>query len=297
MRTGVMLQDIGDLAREDPLWTSPDHPVVCWPLHGEYQADVHHSHPDLEAAVILKGVQETRYADAELECRPGDVWFAASGERHSHHTSAPVTNICIAFAPDFLGDAMLGDHHWLAIFAQPPARRPKVQVAEQRSNVLSTGWQMYREAATRRPGWEAAIRIHLLQVLLTLAREWVPNQRPSARPGDLATLLPALETVCTRAKQGQKVSTSEAASACAMSRSHFCRTFRRLMARSFGQFEIQTRLGVAARLLSATDRPVKDIAVRTGFHDGSHLHRHFLAHHGLTPRMFRKAIARRRTGR
>ena len=287
-----MLQDIRDLAREDPLWTSPDHPVVCWPLHGEYQIDVNHSHPDLEAAVILKGVQETRYADAELGCRPGDVWFAASGEIHSHRTRGPVTNICLAFAPDFLGDAMLGHRHWLAVFAQAPGRRPRVTSDEQRANVLSTGWQMYREATTQSPGWEAAVRIHLLQVLLTLAREWVPNQHPSARPGDLATLLPALETVCTRAKQGEKVSTSEAASACAMSRSHFCRTFRRLMARSFGQFEIQSRLAVAARLLTATQLPVKEIAVRTGFWDDSHLHHHFTAQYGTKPRDFRTRKAR-----
>lgn len=279
-----MLQDIGNL---EPLWTSPDRPVVCWPLHGEYQAGVRHSHPDLEAAVTLKGVQETRYVDAELECRPGDVWFAASGEMHSHHTPVPVTNVCLAFAPDYLGDAMLGDRHWLAIFGQAPGRRPRVTSDEQRANVLSTGWQMYREATTQSAGWEAAVRIHLLQILLTLAREWVPNQHPSARPGDLSALLPALEAVCARAKQGEKVSTSEAASACAMSRSHFCRTFRRVMARSFGQFEIQSRLAVAARLLRATQLPVKEIAVRTGFWDDSHLHHHFTAQYGTKPRAFR----------
>jgi len=290
----VILQDIGDL---EPLWTSPDHPVVCWPLRGEYQTGVRHSHPDLETAVVLKGVQETRYMDAELECRPGDVWFAASGEMHSHRTPVPVTNVCVAFAPDFLGDAMLGGRHWLAIFGQAPERRPRVVSDEQRASVLSTGWQIYREATTQSPGWEAAVRIHLLQILLTLAREWVPNEHPSARPGDLSTLLPALETVCTRAKQGQKVSTSEAASACAMSRSHFCRTFRRLMARSFGQFEIQTRLAVAAHLLKATQLPVKDIAVRTGFWDDSHLHHHFTAQYGTKPRAFRTRKPRRRQER
>lgn len=287
-----MLQDIRDLAREDPLWTSPDHPVVCWPLHGEYQIDVNHSHPDLEAAVILKGVQETRYADAELGCRPGDVWFAASGEIHSHRTRGPVTNICLAFAPDFLGDAMLGHRHWLAVFAQAPGRRPRVTSDEQRANVLSTGWQMYREATNQSPGWEAALRVHLLHVLLTVAREWPLDQHADARPGEIAVLRPALELVSRRGKRGERVVVDDAARACALSRSHFCRTFRRLMGRSFAQFEIQTRLGVAAQLLTGTDWPVGDIAIRTGFHDSSHLNRHFLAHHGLTPRSFRKATAR-----
>jgi AraC-like DNA-binding protein len=292
----MKLADIGDLAVEAPLWTSAEHPVVCWPLHRDHQSGVTHSHPDLEAAVILEGLQETRYVDAQLECRPGDVWFAASGEIHSHSARVPTANICLAFAPDFLGEVMLGDRHWLAIFAQPPARRPRVSSEEQRSNLLSTGWQMYREATDQTPGWEDALRVHLLHVLLTLVREWPSDELPNARPGEIAVLRPALEMVCRRAKRGERIGVEDAASACALSRSHFSRTFRRLMGRSFGQFEMQSRLAVAAHLLRGTDLSVRDIAIRTGFHDSSHLHRHFRTHHHLTPRTFRTSPVQRSPG-
>lgn len=290
MRAG----DIDDRALEEPLWTSAERPVVCWPLLGDVRhSGFSHSHPDLEATIVLKGTQEIQYADARLECKSGDMWFAASGEIHAHWTRGRVTNICLAFAPEFLGEVMLGDRHWLAIFAEPPARRPRVSSDEQRSNLLGTGWQMFREAANQSPGWEDALRVHLLHALLTLVREWPSDQRPDVRPGEIAILRPALEMVCRRAKRGYRVAVDDAARACALSRSHFSRTFRRLMGRSFGRFETQTRLAVAAHLLRGTDLPVRDIAIRTGFHDSSHLHHHFVSHYQRTPRAFRTAPVQR----
>jgi len=280
------------LARQEPLWTTPERPVVCWPLHrgdpGPYYGGRHHSHPDMEAAVVLEGQQELLYADSQLECKPGDVWFAAAGEIHGFRSEG-VTNICVAFGPSFLGDTTLGEHHWLAIFAHPPGKRPRAMTAEQRSNVLGAGWQMYGEAAGKEAGWEAAIRIHLVQVLLTVARKWSPDQQLSVTAGSMAAVVPAVQMVCSRSKVGERVSTLEAADACAMSRSHFCRTFRKSMGRSFGQFELQSRLAVAARLLRSTDLPVRDIAVQAGFWDHTHLDHVFVTHYGIGPRAFRSA--------
>ena len=113
----------GQVSQRAPLWTSAEHPVVCWPLHRTDHAQLDyafHSHPDMEATVVLEGVQELRYADAALAYGPGEVWFAAPGEIHGYRTKGGVACICLAFGPYFLADSMLGDRHWLAIFAQPP---------------------------------------------------------------------------------------------------------------------------------------------------------------------------------
>ena len=59
---------------------------------------------------------------------------------------------------------------WLTVFAGPPEERPEAGTPEQRSRLISAGWQLYQEAASQEPVCEAAIRIHLLQALLALAR-------------------------------------------------------------------------------------------------------------------------------
>ena len=274
-----------------PQWTSAEQPVVCWPVARDVlpvrSFDHHyHSHPDFEASIVLEGEQEVLYADARIRCAPGDVWLAAPGEAHGYRTPG-MTNICLAFGPDFLGDTVLGTQHWLWLFALSPGKRPRAQSARQRANLLNTGWQLYEEATSRGVGWEAAIRVHLPQLLLTLVRGCPTAPRAEAAAGHLGALLPALQLVCVRSKAGEPVSTTEAAQACALSRSHFCRVFRGAIGRSFGQFELQSRLGVAARLLQDSAAPVNDIAVRTGFWDSSHLSRHFVAQFQVSPRVFR----------
>lgn len=54
------------------------------------------------------------------------------------------------------------------------------------------------------------------------------------------------------------------------------------------------RIAIARAALAATDDPVSDIALRSGFSDVSTFHRAFKAHAGISPRTFRHvAIARR----
>lgn len=276
-------------------WTSVRQPVVYWGItRGTAQKlSEAHVHPDIEAAVILEGRQFIHYPDAVLECNPGDVWFAASGEIHGYTTEGMLSNACVAFSPDFLGDAMLGDRSWLSIYAEPPASRPRAVSQEQKSLLLAIGRQIHREATAQQPEWENAVRIHLLEMLLTVAREWTPNKRVVAHTTapELSVLNPALQLVYARAPNGDKVSLGEAAAACAMSRFAFCRAFREATGSSFVEFSLRLRLSVALHLLRTTNLPVGQVAIRAGFWDRSHLHRHFVARYGTPPQTARSDIS------
>jgi len=60
------------------------------------------------------------------------------------------------------------------------------------------------------------------------------------------------------------------------------------MGLSYGKFCLRSRLAAAAQALLDTDLPVQAIADRTGFSDGSHLHRSFASHYGCTPTDYRR---------
>ncbi|MFB3883467.1 MAG: AraC family transcriptional regulator [Armatimonadota bacterium] len=275
-------------------WTSVERPVVYW---GANEAAARflrpHLHPDLEATIILDGEQVVQYQDAALRCLPGDMWFAASEEVHGDMAPGPMRNACLAFSPDFLGDAMLGDRPWLSVYAQPPSRRPRVVSDEQRSTILAAGWQIHREATGQRPGWENAVRTQLLYALLTIARGWRPDEvtETPVAASSLLGIHPALQLVYSHGVAGRRVSLNEAASACAMGRSLFCRAFRQATGFSFTQFELRLRLSVALHLLRTTRLPIEDIASRTGFWDRSHLHRHFTSRYRIAPLAVRRLAA------
>jgi len=221
---------------------------------------------------------------------PGDVWITATWEPHGWRTTARNTSdIVVIFLPEFLGEDMLGDLPWLSLFAVSPADRPHVTHAKMRQALLALGEEMQREATERRPGWESAVHLDLLRALHRLGQGW--KQPSPARTqcrfhaGNLPRIMPAL--VLVHSELGRRVSLQEAAEICGLGRAQFSLIFRNTMGMSFSKFCMRSRLGHVAELLLATDLPTEALARQTGFADGSHLHRAFVARYGCTPGHYR----------
>ncbi len=68
---------------------------------------------------------------------------------------------------------------------------------------------------------------------------------------------------------------------------HLSRVFKATYGFSPREFQLRQRIERAKLLLTRDDRPVGDIALALGFHDGAHLARHFRALAGMTPLAFR----------
>lgn len=76
----------------------------------------------------------------------------------------------------------------------------------------------------------------------------------------------------------------------------FIRAFRKRYGLTPHRFVCHCRVRRAGRLLAESERPVTDIAVTSGYCDGSHLVRAFRAAFGMTPTQFRRACRTRRNG-
>ena len=247
-------------------------------------------HAGAEVGVILAGSEEHHLEDWVRRLVPGDVWLTATWEPHGWRVAAPNTeDVLLIFLPQFLSEEQLGEVSWLELFAAPPRQRPKVMTSAMRERVMALGQELRREMQEQRPGWKTALRLNLLSLLLTLSREWEPADRTNTvrrlRASNLPRVMPALSMVHTRPTR--RVSLTEAARACGLSRAHFCLIFRETMGMSFGRFCLRSRLGSVAQLLLASDLPTEAIAEQTGFSDGSHLHHAFVRRHGCTPGQYR----------
>jgi len=75
-----------------------------------------------------------------------------------------------------------------------------------------------------------------------------------------------------------------------MSKSTFCRQFKRHTGRSFAAFVKEVRIDHARRLLADTDRPITQIAFDSGYRNLSHFNRQFREVCDMRPRDYRKAI-------
>lgn len=83
-------------------------------------------------------------------------------------------------------------------------------------------------------------------------------------------------------------SISQAARDCHVTPEHFSRLFRKFANTTAESFLMNLRLNHAARMLSQSDMPVKEIALRVGFRDPYHFSRAFKSAHGASPKSFRE---------
>jgi len=247
-------------------------------------------HAGIEVGVLLAGAEEHQLDDWVCHALPGDIWLTAMWEPHGWRVAAPNTeDVLLIFLPGFLGEEQLGHLSWLDLFAVPPSQRPRVTTPKMRDRVVALGRDLRHEVEQRRPGWESAVKLGLLGILLTLSRDWEPPARPKvrsrARASSLPRIMPALNIAQSR--RARRVTVAEAAEACALGRAQFCLLFQDAMGMSFGRFCQRSRLGHVAELLLSTDLTMSAIARRSGFADSSHMYRAFGRHHGCTPGEYR----------
>jgi AraC family transcriptional regulator len=91
----------------------------------------------------------------------------------------------------------------------------------------------------------------------------------------------------------QSIGLDDLAASVALSRFHFARRFRKSFGTSPHAFVLDQRVARAKALLTRTNTPLLDVAVRCGFADQSHLNRVFKGRVGTTPGTFRGAVQQR----
>ncbi|MDQ3748513.1 MAG: AraC family transcriptional regulator [Acidobacteriota bacterium] len=68
---------------------------------------------------------------------------------------------------------------------------------------------------------------------------------------------------------------------------YLVRVFRKHYRMTIGEYQRKLRIEFACRQISATDAPLSDIAIATGFYDQSHFYRTFKQFVGMTPTEYR----------
>lgn len=248
-------------------------------------------HAGLEVGIVLTGREEVQLDGCLIPGLAGDVWLCAMSEPHTYRIVVPGTaNLVLVFLPAFLGEEMLGDVPWLALFAARPADRPRVVAMETRQMVMAIARELQREVESKRDGWECAVRLELLRLLFHLSRGWrypgSAKARAVTHPRSLSRIMPALALLHERTPR--LVSREEAARACGLGRSRFTMLFHETMGVSFKTFRKRSRIAFAANMLLTSDLPLGTVAERAGFADTSHLHHSFVQEYNCTPGQYRR---------
>jgi AraC-like DNA-binding protein len=266
-----------------PLW------AVNVDYSGPMPLDIH-LHEGIEVGLLLRGEYDISFGRHSMHVQAGDVWLVSTYEPHAHGTRSAheweVSIVVVIFLPEFIGDEVLGERHWLNLLAIPPEKRPRVLTRELRESVLGIGHELREEIAEQRPAWQSMVRLDLLRLFIRLSRDWNPGSLRGTGGSALSRIGPAL--ALAHRDPAKHVTTEEAAGACGFSRSRFDALFHEATSMTFTRFRLRARLAFVAQRLLHTAASVEAIAEAAGFADRSHLHRSFLKQYGCTPGDYRE---------
>lgn len=90
-----------------------------------------------------------------------------------------------------------------------------------------------------------------------------------------------------------KIALDKVAALVHLSRSAFCKFFKRATGKTLSEYVNDLRIGNACELLIESDKPINEIAYQTGFDSLTYFNRIFIKRKKMTPRKFREEIRAR----
>ena len=149
---------------------------------------------------------------------------------------------------------------------------------------------MLWEFQNRYRGYSWAIRLKLIELLITLMRDSqfkisIKGLKPlsSSRIQDAVLYL--------NTDYMNQITVEDVLDACGLSRSHFHALFKQETGRTFVDYLSWLRCNRAAELLVTTDRTILDIAMECGFNNLSHFYHVFKREKDTSPKRYRNQAA------
>lgn len=145
---------------------------------------------------------------------------------------------------------------------------------------------MLWEFRERRRGYSWALRLKLIELLITVMRD---KQFPIPIRGLKPMPTTRMQEVILYLQREfvNPVSVDDVLEFSPMSRSHFHSLFKEETGQTFVSYLSSLRCARAAELLCSTERPIVDVAMESGFNNLSHFYHVFKRHYGRPPREYR----------
>ncbi len=269
------------LARGDG-WTVED--VIC--TRGPRDRPFEEQHTPAAIALVTAGSFQYRSAAGRAVMTPGSLMLGNPGQRFECEHDHGVGDRCLAFryAPAYFeriaADAgVRGATPGFGVLRLPPLRSLSPLVARACAALagsVEVAWE------------ELGVQLAVQAVQLTRG---LASHRSDAPSAAIARVTRTIRLIEQNPDAG--LTLGALSREAGLSPYHFLRTFERLTGVTPHQFVLRARLRQAALRLCAEPTKVLDIALDCGFGDVSNFNRTFRAEFHVSPRLYRRQMARR----
>lgn len=235
--------------------------------------------------------------DQRINVAGGDLLLDPDGRLSTHSGVLRVTQVL--FSEELFSDAVPMEREALYVLGVI-----KIHARSQNSIGLSPIGidrvtmlldNMLWEFRERRRGYSWALRLKLIELLITVMRD---RRFPIAIKGLKPLPTTRMQDVILYLEREymNQVTVHDVLQFCPFSRSHFHVLFKQETGQTFVAYLSALRCEHAARELRTTHKPIIQVAMESGFNNLSHFYHVFKRHHGTSPRQFRLAAGSTQTG-
>jgi AraC-like DNA-binding protein len=225
-----------------------------------------------------------------ISLRPGELLFNPEGKILSG--KAPLRLIQVLFSEELFSPSVAMEKEALyvlgiiKIYARRQNRIVLSQIGSERLSTLLDN--MLWEFRERRRGYSWALRLKLIELLITVIRDKqftipIRDLKPFTNT-HIQDVVLYLHT-----EYMNPISVEDILELCALSRSHFHALFKRETGQTLISYLSALRCEKAAELLRTTDRTIMQISQDAGFNNLSHFYHTFRRRYNVSPGEFRGA--------
>ncbi len=246
-----------------------------------------HYHPEFELTLIKKGRGQRIVGDSHQSFAENDLVLLGSGLPHTWFTDPGACNseaVVIQFSENFLENFIK-----LTEF-----RQVHELLQEAKHGIFFQSDETIIQRITDLPQKETLFRItellSILQLLAAKERHYL-SSKDLVITGNTKTQN-RINKVCqyVQTHSHEKINIEQVAGMAYLSKSAFCKFFKRVMKTNFSDYVNDIRIANACRWLTSSDNTIKEIALDTGFESLTYFNRIFLKKKRITPSEFRKRM-------
>ena len=238
---------------------------------------------------ILKGSGSLLINGKSYPLSPGFVGIIHPHDFTTYHLTEEIRLYNILFFRSFVADWLAGIHntnHFFNIFDSSPDRslnHDLLHLLDANRRILALIRRMEQEFLSRDVNTEYLVRLHLLELLIQLAR-LSSRSYAKKRHAELVDLIRDY----LRAHLAESVSMDRLAEQFGLSAGYLHTLFRQQTGTTIGKTLLSLRIQEAKRMLRESTVPVERICYRCGFSDPSNFYKQFRRETGTVPGIWRK---------
>lgn len=238
-----------------------------------------HTHLYFEVEYVLRGSCYQTIQNESYEFSRGDIAFFKPDSRHKYHTSSELEILRLKIEPDFIPQIYKNNADKFDsanIIHLPPNEVVRFE------NILL---MIEKEFNNKNEFFSEVISGYLDVLFALLIR--INN---IGKEEDVKTTSVDFKSIITYIEKNLKtVTPSAVAMYSGYNFPYFSKLFKKHMGSNLSEYINLTKLNIAAKMLSETDKRIEHIGYEVGFNNKSYFYRVFKRYYGGTPEEYRKS--------